>query len=90
MSEKWHYISRANGADELYNLELDPMEWKNLVNTKTPDTEAVVKKLRAYLPGKNADEIKSISIGDSDNENRKVPNTPDLTIKARRILSELK
>jgi len=52
--------------------------------------EAVVKELRAYLPAKNADEIKSLSNGNSDNESRKGLNTPDLTLKSKRILSELK
>jgi arylsulfatase A-like enzyme len=90
ISGKWHYISRANGVDELYNLELDPMEWENLINRKTPETDVIIKEFRAYLPTKNVDEIKSLSNDNSDNEGRKGLKTPDLTIKPKRILSELK
>ncbi len=89
MSEKWHYICGRNGAEELYNLEKDPMEWTNLINKKSTETVSVIKKLRSYLPVNDAEPIKDANNSESVNESAKPPRVPDYTIKSKRILSKL-
>ncbi len=86
MAENWHYIYGRRGVEELYNLEKDPMEWTNLINKKSPETEAVIKKLRSYLPVNDAEPVTDAS---NSNENAEYPKVPDLTIKSKRILSKL-
>ena len=91
MSEKWHYISYAKGVEELYNLENDPLEWTNLANNGSLETEEVKKKLKIYLPVVNADVIKTDKGEGSDTD--KKSNTPkevDATLKATRNLNKLK
>ena len=79
-----------NGVEELYDLVNDPMEWTNLANKKTSEIEAIKKELRLYMPVKNADAIANDTKGDSDIEKVDGSNAPDLTIKSKRKLSELK
>lgn len=57
MAEKWHYSSREDGPEELYDLEKDPMEWKNLAGEKSPEFEQVKAHLRTFLP---MDEVDSL------------------------------
>jgi len=91
ISEKWHYINRNNNVVELYDIENDPMEWVNLINNKSSEIEAVIKELKSYMPTVNADVVKEYkSVGDSDKEKFDGSNTPDLTLKSKRILSKLK
>lgn len=91
ISEKWHYVSiTKRGTEELYDLENDPMEWKNLANNKTPEIEAVIKEMRAYLPKVNAVEVATkVRVKNTDGTNSG-KNEPDPTIKPKRILSQLK
>ena len=44
MSERWHYITYARGFEELYDLENDPMEWTNLVQSN-PEMASTVLSL---------------------------------------------
>jgi len=83
MSEKWHYITRRKGVEELYDLENDPMEWTNLIQTHPEKSQAVIAKLKPFLPTYDADEIPK-------SEKGKSVNTIDETIKPRRDLSKLK
>ena len=83
MSEKWHYITRSNGADELYHLEKDPMEWTNLIAVNSKETSSVTQQMRAYLPQKNAEEIRQTQI------NRPLKKM-DQSIKERRKLESLR
>ena len=83
MSEKWHYITRGNGVDELYALEDDPLEWTNLLQTQPEESQAVIAKLSPFLPERNAEEIPKSG---KDNSAK----TIDETIKPRRDLSKLK
>lgn len=87
ISEKWHYINSKNSVEQLYNLEKDPMEWNNLISLKTPETEAVVKELKAYLPKNEVPEAKRKG-GEKEKVNGE--KGPDLTLKSRRVLSQLK
>ena len=90
ISEEWHYIYGKNQVEELYNIKKDPLEWTNLINVKTPEIAAVLKELRAYLPVNDADELKIKRAGDTDKEKVDGDGKPDMTLKARRVLGELK
>ena len=83
MSEKWHYITRRNGVEELYDLEDDPMEWTNLMQTHPEEFHAVIAKLRPFLPQSDAKEIPKSA-------KDKSVKTIDETIKPRRDLSKLR
>ncbi len=47
-SQKYRYIQYPDGTAELYDLENDLFEWKNLVNEK--GLEEVVKEHKKYIP----------------------------------------
>lgn len=87
ISEKWHYINSKNSVEQLYNLENDPMEWTNLIHAKTSETEAAIKELRAYLPKNEVPEAKRKP---GEKEKIKGEKGPDMTLKAKRVLSQLK
>ncbi|MCI0701862.1 MAG: sulfatase [Planctomycetia bacterium] len=53
-TEKWRYIQYADGSEELYDHDTDPLEWKNLA--KDPATAKVRKELSAHLPKVNAED----------------------------------
>jgi len=91
MSEKWHYIYiEKGGVEQLYNLENDPMEWTNLANISSSEIDAVKKQLRSYMPLKNADPVVNKKLEKSATGENLPKKNPDLTIKPKRILSELK
>ncbi|MGB7324552.1 MAG: sulfatase-like hydrolase/transferase, partial [Rubripirellula sp.] len=85
-SEQWHYITRANGVDELYNLENDPMEWTNLIQSTPQEAKAVIAELKPFLPRNNAPVVKPTS----DNKATKKGRAIDETIKPRRDSSKLR
>ena len=84
MSEKWHYIQYENGAEELYAVEEDPMEWKNLANENSHEIEQVKAYLRTFLPENEVDGLPKSKGGE------RARNKVDMTIKKQRDLSELK
>jgi arylsulfatase A-like enzyme len=47
-SEKWRYIRYADGSEELYDHDKDPMEWTNLAGKKEYDK--VKAELAKHLP----------------------------------------
>lgn len=51
-TEKWRYIRYADGSEELYDHDADPLEWKNLA--ADPATAKVRAELAAQLPKMNA------------------------------------
>ncbi|MEC9003246.1 MAG: sulfatase [Planctomycetota bacterium] len=51
-SERWRYIRYADGSEELYDHEQDPMEWKNLAQQSK--YAGVKKKLSAWFPQNDA------------------------------------
>jgi arylsulfatase A-like enzyme len=92
MSEKWHYIAYNDGSEELYSMDKDPMEWKNLASEKTPELEQVKTHLRTFLPKKEVDSLsnaKGKGAGGDEGES-KPGKTMDMTIKPRRNLEKLK
>jgi arylsulfatase A-like enzyme len=50
-SEHWRYIRYADGAEELYDHRIDPMEYTNLAGR--PETAAIQQTLAAWLPREN-------------------------------------
>jgi arylsulfatase A-like enzyme len=50
-SERWRYIRYADGSEELYDHEKDPMEWTNLAGEASVADEK--KELAAWLPKVN-------------------------------------
>ena len=80
--EHWRYARYRDGAEELYNLKEDPMEWTNLVNSNRSAAKRAKKKLAKHFPKSFAEPI----------ESKNYPRVagPDLTLKAKRDLAALK
>lgn len=89
MSEKWHYIVYSDGTEELYFLEKDPMEWTNLANNNSSESEQVKAELRTFLPRQEVESV-SRSKGDAESKSGKSQLELDDTIKPRRNLKDLK
>lgn len=52
--ERWRYISYADGSEELYDHNIDPNEWHNLVSDKMELKHTIViKRLKKHLPKVN-------------------------------------
>lgn len=47
-TEKWRYIRYADGSEELYDMESDPNEWRNVAATAAG--QSAIASLRHYLP----------------------------------------
>ena len=90
MSEKWHYIEGRHGTVELYNIEADPMEWVNLSTNTSPEIVSIKKDLKTYIPVNDVDEMPNDTKKGSDKEKVDGRQGPDMTLKATRILSQLK
>ena len=56
-SERWRYIRYADGSEELYDHEADPLEWTNLAGK--PETDKVRAELARWLPEKDAPDAPS-------------------------------
>jgi choline-sulfatase len=48
-TEQWRYIRYVDGAEELYDMQVDPHEWKNLAASR-PD---VCRELSKLIPARN-------------------------------------
>jgi hypothetical protein len=51
-TDRWRYIHYAGGGEELYNVEADPYEWRNLANQRVH--QATLERLRGLAPKKFA------------------------------------
>jgi hypothetical protein len=51
-SERWRYIRYADGSEELYDHDADPLEWKNLA--QVAKYASVKMELTKWLPKINA------------------------------------
>ncbi len=53
--ERYRYIRYADGAEELYDHEKDPLEWKNLAGD--PEYSRIKKRFAKWLPAKNVPDV---------------------------------
>ena len=51
-SERYRYIRYADGSEELYDHDADPLEWKNLAGD--PALADVKRELAGWLPQREA------------------------------------
>jgi arylsulfatase A-like enzyme len=51
-TRKWRYIRYADASEELYDMEADPNEWKNLASD--PKFSPVIEEHRKWLPPSDA------------------------------------
>ncbi len=51
-SERYRYIRYADGSEELYDHQSDPMEYTNLVDRQAVD--AIKEEMSKWLPKENA------------------------------------
>ncbi|GHU98741.1 hypothetical protein FACS1894159_01690 [Bacteroidia bacterium] len=59
--ERYRYNVYANGAEELYDHNVDPMEWNNLISD--PKYKTVADKMRSLIPVENAEPVKPYKKG---------------------------
>ena len=52
---RWRYIRYRDGGEELYDHDVDGMEWKNLAND--PDYRSVIEQLAKHLPENDAEDV---------------------------------
>jgi len=57
-SERWRYIRYADGSEELYDHDADPLEWKNLAGD--PQLAGVKQELARWLPSVNAPDAPTV------------------------------
>jgi arylsulfatase A-like enzyme len=50
-SERWRYIRYADGAEELYDMQVDPHEWRNLAGD--PEYADALSEHKRWLPQKS-------------------------------------
>jgi arylsulfatase A-like enzyme len=67
-SERFRYIRYADGSEELYDHDADPLEWKNLADH--PDYATAKNELTGWLPKKNVPEIDKVERGRRNRANR--------------------
>jgi arylsulfatase len=60
--DKWKYISRGHGKEELYNLENDPGEGDNIAFKEPKTTKKMKAYLRDYLTTEMEDSIKKLEL----------------------------
>lgn len=48
--ERWYYIRYEDGTEEFYDMQSDPMQWRNLARSKDRDVVAAKNRLAALYP----------------------------------------
>lgn len=88
ITEKWHYIIRGEMAEELYDLEADPMEWTNLAYQETKEVNKIKSELKAYLksylPEIEVEAVPGGKVNKDDSKNKPGRLSHDTTIKHSR------
>lgn len=79
--ERWYYIQRPDGANELYDMLSDPDQWRNLITGGTSEVVAARERLSAQVPGHFAEPL-PVRAG-------KRSGPPDMSISATRDLKLL-
>ncbi len=51
-NQRWRYLRYADGTEEIYDLQEDPNEWTNLLNS--PTAETALRKLRSHADAVSA------------------------------------
>jgi arylsulfatase A-like enzyme len=51
-SQRYHYIGYGDGGEELYDMQEDPNQWRNLADS--PTHRGVKKELQDWMPKTNA------------------------------------
>ena len=83
----WHYILHRDGTEELYDLNKDPMEWTNLIQSPSELSRQAHAELRELYPDNFA---RVVPINSSNTRANKQSGGLDRTLKATRDLSKLK
>lgn len=83
IGERFYYIQRGDGGEEFYDMEQDPLQWRNLAGSKEKHVRAEMARLKALVPDQRA---KPIAAGEGK---AKAGNSGDSGV-ARRDLSRLK
>jgi arylsulfatase A-like enzyme len=65
-SERWRYIRYADGSEELYDHDQDPLEWRNLA--KDPQWAGIKKELATHFPKVNAPDAPRVKEGKKKKE----------------------
>ena len=66
-SQRYRFTQYADGSQELYDHQTDPNEWNNLASAESMSAahQAVIERLRQWLPKTNADPVPGSAGSDS-------------------------
>ncbi len=84
VGQRWRFIHRRDGTNELYDLEEDPLEWNNMINSPNSAPRRAKARLGAFVPAKFAPPINK-----SDPRLKKNAKRMDDTLKSTRDLTVL-
>ncbi|MDO8542980.1 MAG: sulfatase [Opitutaceae bacterium] len=85
LDERWYFIRYRDGTEEFYDMQPDPLQWKNLIRSPDPVHRAQIQRLAQLLPTTYAPDVPPNTGG---REAKQAP--PDPSIKATRPLEKLK
>jgi arylsulfatase A-like enzyme len=86
--QRWHYLRYADGTEELYDLDADPMEWTNLIRQMNSEAARAHNRLNALYPATFAPVVPPNAA--NTKANKRGGKGLDQTIKPRRRLADLK
>jgi arylsulfatase A-like enzyme len=68
-TERWRYIQYADGSEELYDHDADPLEWKNLAQDS--QHAATIRELKQHLPKQNVPDAPTKAEGKAEKAAKK-------------------
>ncbi|MEM7603514.1 MAG: sulfatase-like hydrolase/transferase, partial [Verrucomicrobiota bacterium] len=89
VDERWRYIRYSDGAEEVYDLRADPMEWSNLAAEDTDQIRLVKQHLGAAMPAEFAPAMEKQSAEEKEKAKRSGKGI-DKTLLGGRDLESLK